>query len=146
MIASAGVASIFFLFDRAVSARVYDTKKENSMRNAVLAGFALGICLIGDATAQKQNVTSYSLIRSGCRIFVEGSEFKTSDEIFYSGMCAGLVAGVQEADTKVCAPPSSNLAQAVAVVVRYAEKIPHRWHENRIIITKEALRQAWPCR
>ncbi len=45
----------------------------------------------------------------------------------------------------VCAPPSSNRTQLIAVFVAYAGQHPERLHEHFLNVALDALRGAFPC-
>ena len=74
--------------------------------------------------------------------------------LFYCyGYISGLSDGVALKQVKgtpfdwqpICIPQSVNVKQKTAVVVRYVESQPARWHELASILVLSAWREAWPC-
>ena len=72
-------------------------------------------------------------------------ERKVSPRPFYSGLCMGLVAGVNNIDAKSCAPEDTAPSQLMRVVLAYIEVRPQRMNDEFMKLVVEALRSAWPC-
>jgi hypothetical protein len=64
-----------------------------------------------------------------------------------SGICMGLVMGVfYTISDRICAPNAVPNVQVAAVVIRYVEARPRRWHEPFWQLSFEAITDAWPCK
>jgi hypothetical protein len=66
--------------------------------------------------------------------------------LYPAGLCLGLVRGMLFSAPDICPPQRSNLNQAVAVVIRYVEQRPGRWHESFMRLAYDGLLEAFPCR
>jgi hypothetical protein len=79
-----------------------------------------------------------------CKNIIAASVPATSD--FYSiGECRGIIEGIAFAS---CAdiPDAVTAGQMVRVVVRYIEARPQRMHQFFVVLAREALIDAWPCK
>ena len=47
---------------------------------------------------------------------------------------------------RTCPSDGVRTGQMVAVVVRWIEQRPQRWHENFKVLALLALHEAWPCK
>ena len=73
-------------------------------------------------------------------------------EPFRQGECVGLIEGLvinasdlPFAGSRSCAPENVTVAQLTAVVVRWLDQHPQRWHEDFRALALFALHDAWPC-
>lgn len=130
------------------------------MRLIALVGISLlGLVACADGEAPRQptaqqpqqqqpqqtaplRVASANFVSMGCRAFIE----RSTAEPYAQGMCAGKVMAVAGLATGICYPSEVTVGQMIRVVARYIDERPARLHENFLILAREALRQAWPCR
>ncbi|WP_369412695.1 Rap1a/Tai family immunity protein [Neoroseomonas alba] len=77
---------------------------------------------------------------TGCRDFIA----RRPVNAYAQGLCAGKVETV--ASLVACFPPEATVGQMIRVVARYIDERPARLHENFIVLARDALQQAWPCR
>ena len=106
---------------------------------------AIAACLqlaTGTTQAAETSYTANDLLQD-CKDSL--LERKVSPRPFYSGLCMGLVAGVNYVDAKSCAPENATNSQLMRVVLAYIEVRPQRMHEEFTKLVVEALRSAWPC-
>ena len=65
-----------------------------------------------------------------------------------SGSCTGYIAGVWETSGYpiICAPTEATYDQAVDIGKRFLRDHPERRQEDALILIREALSEAWPCK
>jgi hypothetical protein len=88
------------------------------------------------------DVGSASYVTAGCRDFIA----RSTNNPYAQGLCAGKVEAVAVFATGICAPSEATTGQMIRVVARYIDERPARLHENFLVLAREALRDAWPCR
>jgi hypothetical protein len=86
----------------------------------------------------------------GCRDIVN---LGPPANLFLAGQCAGILDGLVWGAanspfevTRSCVPLNATGLQRVAVVVRWLDRHPERWHEDFMMLALLALHDAWPCR
>ncbi len=100
----------------------------------------IGVFLASGAPAWSEGWTSAGRILQSCRkVSLTGG-----GSSFHEGYCAGVVRGVG-VNGRICPPKNSDLSQSIALVVRFIDQRPERWHEDFINLANEALENAWPC-
>jgi hypothetical protein len=110
-----------------------------------MRGIALvATMLLSCGASFAENLVSANLIMPGCRSFA-AQDF-SNPGLFDKGRCAGIVEAIAALAADVCAPSESTLGQTVNVVVKYIDDRPARMHENFMLLAREALQAAWPCR
>lgn len=114
-----------------------------AVKQAVAASAVLAFSAAVPANAQ-ESTNSVNWILPGCRSAM--SEGANPNLFFKAGSCNGIVRALVYALPDVCAPREVNGGQMVAVVVRYIDQYPARWHESFLKMADEALTKAWPCR
>jgi hypothetical protein len=118
-------------------------------RKLIWVSIALGIVFAGKASLAEEDTSSANYFLPGCQLFA-GENVQVSD--FKAGACAGIVETLLFMNTLVlmntlaCPPRTSTLGQATRVVVAYIKQRPTRMHENFIMLAREALIDAWPCK
>jgi hypothetical protein len=113
---------------------------KHTAKQAVAASFLLLAAVPANAQSDSGSV---SWMLPGCREVMRGSP---NNDPFRSGLCAGYAAGIAYAAPIVCPPTQATVQQLVAVVVRYVDQRPERWHERFKDVAAEALSKTWPCR
>jgi hypothetical protein len=111
---------------------------------------------IGSALALTASTACADIVPNGfnmlprCRAFVNNV---ASDSPLVQGFCEGVVFGVgvmleqpRLPNRCVDIPSDVSYRQLVLVVVRYIEARPNRMHEAFVILARDALIDAWPCR
>lgn len=131
------------------------------MRNVTLAMvMALGIVACADGQAQPrlmseptqpqqssvaaQDISSAGVVVEGCRDFIARSGSLSS--AYIRGLCAGKVEAVAVFASGICFPSEATVGQMIRVVTRYIDQHPARLHENFMLLARDAMREAWPCR
>ncbi|WP_150634778.1 Rap1a/Tai family immunity protein [Pseudomonas fluorescens] len=124
------------------------------------AGIAVAAALVGmlgSGAAMAENGTRLlEQCQDGIRAL--DNENMTSDGLFASGFCFGLIEGVRFTmenyqftnipnEYKACFPKGhiSN-AQGARIVVKYLKDNPETLHEDAAILTTLALHNAFPCK
>ena len=110
-----------------------------------ITAIAIVTCLqlaSGTLQAAEKSYTAKDLLQDCKDSLLEGAAFPRP---FNSGLCMGLVAGVNYVDAKSCAPENATNSQLMHVVLAYIEVRPQRMHEEFMKLVVEALRSAWPC-
>jgi hypothetical protein len=98
----------------------------------------------GAAIAATYQSDTANYVMPGCRTYV--SEPPIQGDLFKTGWCAGLVAGLVFTATGSCIPPEATKSQTVRVVLQYIDARPSRMHEDFTTLALEALKAAWPCK
>jgi hypothetical protein len=96
----------------------------------------------GTLQAAERTYTANDLLQDCKDSLLERAAFPRP---FYSGLCMGLVAGVNYIDARSCAPENATNSQLMRVVLSYIEVRPQRMNEEFMKLVVEALRSAWPC-
>jgi ammonia channel protein AmtB len=101
--------------------------------------------------AVAQNEASANFMMPYCRDVAVGNFSSPIGENqtqhgFLMGMCAGIVAGLNNVGPGECPPAGVTPQQAVAVVVQYIDARPARMHERFAVLALEAMQLAWPCK
>jgi hypothetical protein len=113
----------------------------------ILAATMAGHPATADSTDHSAN---YYL--PGCRDFANKQFAK---EPFLQGECVGILEGssILSGDlapvfvyNSSCVPDEVTLSQMAAVVVRWFDQHPERWHEDFRALALLALHDAWPCK
>src|SRR5262245_52039530 len=124
--------------------------------------FGAALTFTVTAAAGAEDTSSANYILPGCQDFLGLKQPDTGKPEF----CAGTVAGISfvgkelhrlrptypsesEAVTGLYClniPEKVTLMQLVRGVIAYIEARPARMHEPFVVLTLEALRNAWPCR
>jgi hypothetical protein len=112
------------------------------MRANLAASFVLLLLAAVPAHAQNDG-GSVNWLLPGCRSAVRQT---SGVEDYRAGICSGIVRGISFASPNVCPPQTSNVGQMLAVVMRYVEQRPDRWHEDFMRVASEVLVTTWPCR
>ena len=95
---------------------------------------------------------SASDISSGNNLLEQCDEWeKVGGEGFHTGYCMGFINGVRSSVmlfklNTTCIPEAVTLAQSIRVVHKYLNEHPERLHEHKIILTLDALKEAFPCK
>jgi hypothetical protein len=112
------------------------------------------LCALACTSAHAQPITndhSANYYLPGCRDFADK---KFGNDPFLQGECVGILEGlsVMASDLdpffvvrRSCTPDDVTLVQMAAVVVRWFDHHPERWHEDFRAATLVALHDAWPC-
>ena len=105
---------------------------------------ALIIAALLSAPALAQEPRENSMLRmyAHCKDFLSTS----SANYFAQGRCAGGIEGLVVGSPSICpAPGGWTLAQAVRIVVLYAEQVPEQWSKSYLNIAFDGLTRVWPC-
>jgi hypothetical protein len=106
-------------------------------------GFAAaGLMLLTGSAHAQENTYSANWALPGCRNLLQGN----NSDLYRQGHCSGVLRGIIFAASDICLPAGVTGNQMVAVVVRYADQQPQRWHEFFAQLAQEALLKTWPCR
>ena len=119
--------------------------------------FVRGIALVaamllscGASFAEIDRLDTANFMMARCRSFIagtQGSQHRTGDEAFYSGVCVGTVDTLVFAGNGVCRPAGATVGQAVRIVVKYIDDRPAMHNETSFkLVARHALRAAWPCK
>jgi hypothetical protein len=112
-----------------------------------MRGIALvAAMLLGCGASFAGATTSANLIMQGCRVFFAKPAKETIDDAFLQGECLGIVDAVLHLAEDNCPPKGSTPEQAIRIVVKHIDDRPARMHEPFIVLAREALRAAWPCK
>jgi hypothetical protein len=65
-------------------------------------------------------------------------------DLFWQGLCTGLISGVVYTRVDICEPSGVSHGQEVGVVVQYIDARPA--YEDFRKLALEALVAAWPCK
>jgi hypothetical protein len=115
--------------------------------NKLIIGGALALTVRAASAAEILN-NGFNMLPH-CRAFANNV---ASDYPLLQGYCEGIVFGVgvmlDRPGSSICAeiPSAVSIRQLVLVVVRYIEARPNRMHEGFVILARDALINAWPCR
>ncbi|MFC7553470.1 Rap1a/Tai family immunity protein [Pseudoroseomonas wenyumeiae] len=113
------------------------------MKSSFITFFAvLSVASIFSLASAQGNPNSANFLLSGCRDI----QNPDSDASYKEGFCSGAIWALAHSLPGVCTPQGVAIPQVGAVVVRYIEQAPQRWHENFMALASEALRKTWPCR
>lgn len=123
---------------------------------------ALGVAACADGQAQPQpvlqspvaqqlappspmEISSASALVGGCHDHIarRGADLVGA---YYQGLCAGKVEAVAVFATGICFPQEATVGQMIRVVTRYIDQRPARQHEDFMLLARDAMRDAWPCR
>jgi hypothetical protein len=122
------------------------------MRPSVMASmfqFMRGIALVAAIILNcgvafgEVDQSSANYVMRGCHAWV--NKDTSSNTLLEQGICFGMIKGLSY-NTGVCPPISATHGQAVRVVMQYIDERPERMHENFILLAREALQAAWPCK
>jgi len=132
-----------------------DNRRKEKMRRIVLAAMmVLSVAAFSDAHAQSrqsqqrqqrqqppmEDINSANYVMPGCReLIAMGTRF-----VFQQGLCAGITRAALGVGS--CPPETGTYGQAHRIIVRYIDDRPARQHEDFVLLAREALQQAWPCR
>ena len=113
------------------------------MRTFIFAGL-FGIASITGSLAE-QDTTSARYHLDGCRSFSRNND---NANMFMQGQCSGVIKGIlyYQKNKSICPPNGVTNAQYAAVIVRFTENNPQRWHHFILDVAEDALEAAWPCR
>lgn len=105
---------------------------------------AFVLLLLTSLAHAQENTYSANWVLPGCRDLLQ----QNSNGLYKQGHCSGLVRGIVFAasGSDICLPAGVTGNQTVAIVVRYADQQPQRWHEFFAQLAYEALMKTWPCR
>ena len=53
---------------------------------------------------------------------------------------------ILEPEYRFCVPQGVTVRRGVAVLLKYLDQRPQRWHENFLDLAIEAYGATWPCR
>jgi hypothetical protein len=120
----------------------------------VLAAFVICCISIAQVAAEERDTDSANYFIAPCKSLLASTTNSRVDQVtvYREGICFGTVktlVGVGELLPDVfrfCMPTNATISQAVRIAVRYIEERPARMHEPFVLLSIEALRQAWPCR
>jgi len=110
---------------------------------------ALTALMTSPAAADKTDYSANHYLPA-CRLFAHPDPVMR--DVFRQGECLGIVetlvqvATFMPSDLQSCLPDGVSNNQVVTVVVRWLEQHPQRWNENFLLLTQEALHEAWPCK
>jgi hypothetical protein len=120
-----------------------------------VSGLLLGAALALTVTvaSAQEDFKSANVVLPGCKIYIdllEGRDPKLTMPIaIAAGYCAAVLdvlVSSSALDPAMCLNPNIENGQAIRVFVRYIEARPQRMHERFLVLAREALRDAWPCR
>ena len=83
-----------------------------------------------------------------CQTYLDEDQMKES---ISSGFCIGFLHGVSSTTAifpelfRVCIPDGVSSDQLVRVVIKYLEDHPAELHEQELVLTVLAFREAFPC-
>jgi hypothetical protein len=118
---------------------------------AMLAALAVMAVTITNSVKADETDNSANYYLPGCRDFVNK---KYSNNPFLQGECVGILAGLSVTASlldpmlvvsRSCTPDDATLNQIAAVIVRWFDQRPERWHEDFRASALLALHDAWPC-
>lgn len=118
---------------------------------AMLAALAVMAVTITNSAKADETDHSANYYLPGCREFVN-KQFGSNP--FLQGECVGILEGLSVTATNLnrmfavsvsCVPDNATLNQIAAVVVRWFDQHPERWHEDFRASALLALHDAWPC-
>ncbi len=115
--------------------------------------FALAVAIFAVTKPANADNTDHSAnyYLPGCRDFANK---RYGGDQFLQGECVGILEGlsVTASDldpmfvvSRSCTPDNATLSQMAAVVVRWFDQHPERWHEDFRALALLALHDAWPC-
>ncbi len=108
-----------------------------------LGAFVLVFALAAPAAMAADADDSFNGIQQACRDLLDPNSNK---DLYKQGKCAGLVEGVVWGAPSVCPPNRWTVNQATRIVLNYADRAPHRWHEPHHRLIQESLEGVWRCR
>jgi hypothetical protein len=112
----------------------------------VVVGFALLTLAASQATAQ--DFPTGNEHYASCKSFADKTRV---GDPFMRGVCAGTINGLKNSGplypepSRFCPPKASTVTQAVKVVVSYMDKHPEELHQSFLMLSLQAMREAWPC-
>jgi Rap1a immunity proteins len=122
-------------------------RREGLTMKAIFWAPVIATALTANPAAADDHSASYYL--PSCRDFINE---RFAREPFRQGECVGLIEGLAInasdlpfAGSRSCAPENVS-AQLTAVVVRWLDQHPQRWHEDFRALALFALHDAWPCK
>jgi hypothetical protein len=104
---------------------------------------AFGLLILTSASQAQEDTQSANWILPGCRSLLDPNN---NTGMYKQGHCSGIIRGIVFMSQSACVPNGVNGNQLAAVVVRYADQQPQRWHEVFAKLIDEALTKTWPCR
>ena len=115
-----------------------------------MRGITLGAGMFVDCGATfAEDIESANYVMRGCRSFVAAivtaQPPRNSVDAFLADRCLGIVDTISDI-ADVCGPADVTSGQVASVVVKYIDERPTRMHEKFIVLAREALQAAWPCR
>jgi hypothetical protein len=113
------------------------------MIRTLLPFLFLSMLFLNQAQAQRTDSESVNWMLPGCRVAFNG---EVESNPYRAGMCVGTIEGIIYKSQDLCIPTGVNVRQAFAVVMRYIDQRPERWHQSFKAIANEALVTVWPCR
>jgi len=115
----------------------------------VLRGIVLiaTLMLICDFAFAEVDVSSANHIVPGCRLWDAPVTTNASGEL-EKGICFGKVVTLVELSQNkdFCISSAVANGQFIRVVVQYIDSRPARQHEDFLLLAREALQAAWPCK
>ena len=103
------------------------------------------VLLLAGATSARsqQEIDSAGYALTGCRLLASD----TLERMFEQSRCADKIKMIfrPKNSAQNCPPRRSNIKENAALVVRYIELRPDRWHEKFLVLAEEALTEDWPC-
>ena len=91
----------------------------------------------------QQEIDSAGYALTGCRLLASDA----LERMFEQSRCADKIKMIfrHKNSAQNCTPRRSNIKENAALVVRYIELRPDRWHEKFVILAEEAITEDWPC-
>jgi hypothetical protein len=115
-----------------------------SRRSVAGAALVATILVTNGAWAQNLHYMYSARIRMPeCRAFLS---LTARNDKLVGEQCAAIVSELILTAKVFCMPKKATLRDAVRIVVRYVDARPARQSENFILLAREGLREAWPCR
>ena len=106
--------------------------------------FVAALTIAGATSARsQQEIDSAGYALTGCRLLSSD----TMERMFEQSRCADKIKMIfrHKNSAQNCTPRRSNIKENAALVVRYIELRPDRWHEKFTILAEEAITEDWPC-
>ena len=122
-------------------------KMKSEMRVRILIAVAALTTTTLAAADSSDHSANYFL--PACQDFVNK---QYSKEPFLQGQCIGMIEALATfavnlpfKTSQSCPPENATIGQLTAVVARWLEQHPDRWHQNFTALALFALHDAWPC-
>jgi hypothetical protein len=132
------------------AARSRGVRHKGDDMKAMFCALAIATVIVAQPASAGDTNHSANYYLPGCRDFANK---RVSDQ-FLQGECIGILEGlsVMASDldpmfvvSRSCAPDNATLARMAAIVIRWFDQHPERWHEDFRADALLALHDAWPC-